>query len=304
MEEIKLFKVKDEDKNKRLDMFVLECLQDKTRSFIKNLIDNEKVLVNNKSVKSGYKLRVNEEVSITLPEPVPTDILPEDIKIDIVYEDDYLAVINKPQNMVVHPAGSLRTGTLVNALMFHMKSLSSINGEIRPGIVHRLDKDTSGLIVIAKDDKTHLELQKQIQDKTCHRIYRAVAYGKFNNESGTIETCLARGNSQHEKIFVVPFGQGRLAITNYKVLEYSKGFSYVEYELKTGRTHQIRVHSAHLNHPIVGDKLYGRKGEKFNLAGQLLHAYKLIFVHPVTKQKMEFCAEIPDYFEDFLKNNF
>ena len=145
---------------------------------------------------------------------------------------------------------------------------------------------------------------KQIQDKTCHRIYRAVAYGKFNNESGTIETCLARGNSQHEKIFVVPFGQGRLAITNYKVLEYSKGFSYVEYELKTGRTHQIRVHSAHLNHPIVGDKLYGRKGEKFNLAGQLLHAYKLIFVHPVTKQKMEFCAEIPDYFEDFLKNHF
>ena len=133
---------------------------------------------------------------------------------------------------------------------------------------------------------------------------KIIDVGKFNNESGTIETCLARGNSQHEKIFVVPFGQGRLAITNYKVLEYSKGFSYVEYELKTGRTHQIRVHSAHLNHPIVGDKLYGRKGEKFNLSGQLLHAYKLIFVHPVIKQKMEFCAEIPDYFEDFLKNHF
>lgn len=304
MEEIENFLVLETDANKRLDIFLLEKFPDRTRSFLKNLIEKEKVFVNDKLVKSGYKLKQNDSISVILPEPELVDIVAENIPIDIVYEDEYLAVINKPQNMVVHPAGSLKSGTLVNALMYHMKSLSSINGEVRPGIVHRLDKDTSGLIVIAKDDKTHLSLQKQIQEKTCHRIYRAVAYGKFNQEEGTIETCLARGRSQHEKIFVVPFGQGRIAITNYKVLDYNKGFSYVEYELKTGRTHQIRVHSSHLNHPIVGDKLYGKKGEKFNLVGQLLHAYKLVFVHPVTGENMEFCAELPDYFQKFLDVHF
>ena len=304
MEEIENFLVLETDANKRLDIFLLEKFPDRTRSFLKNLIEKEKVFVNDKLVKSGYKLKQNDSINVILPEPELVDIVAENIPIDIVYEDEYLAVINKPQNMVVHPAGSLKSGTLVNALMYHMKSLSSINGEVRPGIVHRLDKDTSGLIVIAKDDKTHLSLQKQIQEKTCHRIYRAVAYGKFNQEEGTIETCLARGRSQHEKIFVVPFGQGRIAITNYKVLDYNKGFSYVEYELKTGRTHQIRVHSSHLNHPIVGDKLYGKKGEKFNLAGQLLHAYKLVFVHPVTGENMEFCAELPDYFQKFLDVHF
>lgn len=304
MEEIENFLVFETDANKRLDIFLLEKFPDRTRSFLKNLIEKEKVFVNDKLVKSGYKLKQNDSISVILPEPELVDIVAENIPIDIVYEDEYLAVINKPQNMVVHPAGSLKSGTLVNALMYHMKSLSSINGEVRPGIVHRLDKDTSGLIVIAKDDKTHLSLQKQIQEKTCHRIYRAVAYGKFNQEEGTIETCLARGRSQHEKIFVVPFGQGRIAITNYKVLDYNKGFSYVEYELKTGRTHQIRVHSSHLNHPIVGDKLYGKKGEKFNLVGQLLHAYKLVFVHPVTGENMEFCAELPDYFQKFLDVHF
>ena len=304
MEDIKQFTILQNDVNKRLDMFLLDSFSDKTRSFLKTLIEKEKVFVNDKIVKSGYKLKLNDVVSIQLPEPEPTDIIPQNIPIDIVYEDEYLAVINKPQEMVVHPAGSLRTNTLVNALMYHMNSLSSINGEIRPGIVHRLDKDTSGLIVIAKDDKTHLALQKQIQEKTCHRIYRAVAYGKFNQEEGVIQTHLARGKSQHEKIFVVPFGQGRLAITHYKVLNYNKGFSYVEYELKTGRTHQIRVHSSHLNHPIVGDKLYGKKGEKFNLVGQLLHAYKLIFVHPVTNKEMEFCVPIPDYFQKFLDSHF
>lgn len=304
MENKEIFVVEEQDKNKRLDIFVLEKLPDLTRSFIKNLIEKDKVLVNNKTVKSGYKLRLGEEVVVEVPAPEPMDVEPENIPLNIVYEDEYLAVINKPQNMVVHPAGSLRSGTLVNAILYHMKNLSQINGEFRPGIVHRLDKDTSGLIVIAKDDKTHLSLQKQIQEKTCHRIYRAVAYGKFNQDEGRIETCLARGKSQHEKIFVVPFGQGRIAITNYKVLDYNKGFSYVEYELKTGRTHQIRVHSSHLNHPIVGDKLYGKKGEKFNLAGQLLHAYKLVFVHPITQQEMAFECDLPDYFKQFLSTHF
>ena len=304
MSEEKTFKTSENDKNKRLDMFLLEQMPDFTRSALKNLIEKQQVKVNGKDVKSGYKLRNNETIWVNLPDLQPVDILPENIPLNIVYEDEYLAVINKPQNMVVHPAGALRTGTLVNAIMYHIKNLSGINGEFRPGIVHRLDKDTSGLIVIAKDDKTHLTLQKQIQEKICHRIYRAVAYGKFNESEGTIQTHLARGNSQHEKIFVVPFGQGRLAITNYKVLDYNKGFSYVEYELKTGRTHQIRVHSSHLNHPIVGDKLYGKKGEKFNLQGQLLHAYKLVFIHPKTNETIEFCAPIPDYFQKFLDNQF
>ena len=301
---IKTFNVKMDEKNKRLDIFLSENLTDLTRSYIKTLIEKQNVTVNGSYVKSGYKLRVDDEIIVNIPQLQTAEIIPQDIPLDIVYEDDYLAVINKSQNMVVHPAGNVRTNTLVNALMFKMKNLSGINGEIRPGIVHRLDKDTSGLIVIAKDDKTHLNLQKQIQDKTCHRIYRAVTYGRFNNESGVIQTYLAHGKREHEKIFVVPSGQGRLAITHYKVLKYNSGFSYVEYELKTGRTHQIRVHSSHFNHPIVGDKLYGRKGEKYNLVGQLLHAYKLVFVHPVTNKEMEFTAPIPDYFQKFLEEKY
>ena len=298
------FIVENNDKNLRLDFFIKEqVLTELTRSAIKNMIDNGQIFVDGKKVKAGFILKPNNQIFYEKPAKTCDYILPENIKLDIVYEDEYLAVINKPQNMVVHPAGKLKTGTLVNALLYHFKSLSGINGDFRPGIVHRLDKDTSGLIVVAKDDKTHLELQKQIQNKTCHRIYRAVAYGKFSCEEGTIDTYLARGSSQHEKIFVVPFGQGRRAITNYKVLSYNNGFSYVEYELKTGRTHQIRVHSSFKGHPIVGDKLYGKKDEKFNLPGQLLHAINLVFYHPIKKQEMTFFAPIPDYFQKFLKEH-
>lgn len=300
MSEIYNFIVNQEDKNIRLDIFLISKLPNLTRSYIKNLIENKNITVNNISVKSGYSLKLNDMICVNLPKVKPAEILAENIPLDIVYQDKYLAVINKPQNMTVHPAGNICTGTLVNALMFHIKDLSGINGSARPGIVHRLDKDTSGLLVIAKDDATHLNLQKQIQNKYCHRIYRAITYGKFNNTIGTIQNNLARGKSQHEKIFVVPTGQGRLAITNYKVLDYNNGFSLVEYELKTGRTHQIRVHSANMGHPIVGDKLYGKKDEKFSLSGQLLHAYKLIFTHPVTNEIMEFTAPIPEYFKKFL----
>ena len=297
----KYFKIDDKFKGERLDKFLLTQLGEFTRSYIKTLIEGEKVTVNDKVVKSGYNLKLGDTVSVIVPEPEPADILPENIPLNIVYEDEYLAVINKPKNMVVHPAGSLRTGTLVNALMYHFKNLSTINGEFRPGIVHRLDKDTSGLIVVAKDNNAHLELQRQIQNKTCHRVYRAICYGKFSKDEGTIQNCLARGKREHEKIFVVPQGQGRIAITNYKVLSYNQGFSYVEFELKTGRTHQIRVHSSHMGHPIVGDKLYGNKLEKWNLDGQLLHAVKLVFTHPVTQNNMEFNCELPQNFKDFLQ---
>ena len=285
----------------RLDNFLLEKLEDRTRSYIKTLIDNDKVFVNDKVVKAGYKVKMGDKISVEIEEVKSTDILAEDIPLDIVYEDEDLAVINKKQGMVVHPARGCYSGTLVNAIMYHMNKLSSVNGEVRPGIVHRLDKDTSGLIVIAKNDKTHLELQKQIQTKECHRIYRAIVHGKFREDEGVIENYLARGKTEHQKIFVVREGEGRLAITKYKTLKTHQGFSYMEFELKTGRTHQIRVHCSHFGHPIVGDPVYGRKDERFDyLNGQLLHAYKLEFTHPTTKEKMEFVAEIPDYFKDFL----
>ena len=283
----------------RLDKFLTEKL-DITRSYIKTLIDSGKILVNNKKVKAGHILQVNDEVKAEIPCPENINLQPENIDIDIVYEDDDLVVINKPQGMVVHPASSVKSGTLVNALLYHIKNLSGINGKIRPGIVHRIDKDTSGLLVVAKNDNAHLILQKQIQEKTCKRYYLAVTYGKFKNESGEIENYLARGSVKYEKFFVVPSNKGKYAKTLYEVLSYNEGFSLLKFELKTGRTHQIRVHSSYLGHPIVGDKLYGKKDEKFDLNGQLLHAYKLEFVHPVLNKKMTFVCPLPKYFSDFL----
>ena len=303
MEEILEFIIDESNCSTRLDIFLSGKMQSLTRSQIKNLIESEKVLVNEKKVKSGYSLKVADKILAKI-EALPKfeGIEPQNIPLEIVYEDDYLAVINKPKDMVVHPAGKLVKNTLVNALLFHFNSLSKINGDFRPGIVHRLDKDTSGLIVVAKTDEAHLNLQKQIQTKVCKRIYRAVCYGKFSTDCGTISNYLARGKHQHEKIFVVPEGQGRLAVTNYKVLSYFNGFSYVEFELKTGRTHQIRVHCAHLNHPIVGDKTYGKKDEKNAPSSQLLHAVELRFEHPISKQQMIFNSELPSEFKEYLKN--
>jgi len=303
MEEVINFKIDQNNVSKRLDVFLSENLTNITRSQIKNLIDNSKVLVNNNKVKGGYSLKVDDQV-VVIQQVLPKfeGIKAENIPLDIVFEDEYLAVINKPKNMVVHPAGSLVSGTLVNALLHHFSSLSQVNGEFRPGIVHRLDKDTSGLIVVAKTDDAHLNLQQQIQTKRCKRIYRAVCYGKFNIEEGTIKNYLARGKHQHEKIFVVPEGQGRLAITNYKVLSYYNGLSYVEFELQTGRTHQIRVHCAHLNHPIVGDQTYGKKADNSGVSSQLLHAVNLIFTHPKTNKELVFSSPLPKEFEKFLSD--
>lgn len=292
-------RIKVDEKGIRLDIFLSDKLG-LTRSFIKNLIDEGKVLVNNKKVKAGYKVEMQDEIEVDRIEKEPVDILPENLPLDIVYEDKDLAIINKHQGMVVHPAGKLRSGTLVNALLYHIKDLSDINGKIRPGIVHRIDKDTSGLIVVAKNDFAHLELQRQIQDKTCKRNYLALTYGRFREESGRVENYLARGESRHEKIFVVPKAKGRYALTFYHVLAYNHGLSLVEFELKTGRTHQIRVHSSFLGHPIVGDKLYGKGEEKYKFDGQLLHAYKISFIHPRTKKQMEFTCHLPKYFSDFV----
>lgn len=286
-----------EDKGVRLDNYVLERL-DKTRSAIKKMIECGDIKVNDSIVKAGYSLRIGDKVQVVDKPPIPTDILPEDIKLDIVYQDDDLAVINKPQGMVVHPSSGCYTKTLVNALLYNIKNLSGINGEIRPGIVHRLDKDTSGLIMIAKNDKAHVELSRQIQNKTCARVYRALVKGQFPKDSGRITTNIARGTDNRKKMFVVPDGEGRVAITDYKVLHRYNKCTYVEFSLLTGRTHQIRVHCAHMGHPIIGDKLYGE--QENGLVGQLLHAYKIKFVHPTTGQEMEFCCPLPDYFEKYL----
>lgn len=295
-----VFDVKIEDKNKRLDIFLLEKIEGKTRSFIKNLIDKELVFVNNKIVKAGYKICVEDMVEVEIPEPIPTDILPENLPLEIVYEDEDLLVINKAQGMVVHPSSGCYSGTLVNALMYHIKDLSGINGELRPGIVHRLDKDTAGLLLVAKNDFAHVNLAEQIKEKTCKRIYKALVYGVVDKDNGVIQTYLNRGTNERKKIFVVKDGEGKLAITHFKVLQRFKGYTLMEYELKTGRTHQIRVHSSFIGHAVVGDPVYSKVEDKFGLKGQLLVATNIEFTHPRSGERMSFEVQLPKYFKDVV----
>lgn len=294
------FNITENDKNKRLDIFLLEKLEDRTRSFIKNLIEKGMATVNYKVVKSGYKLCVGDVICAEIPEPVATDILPENLPLDIVYEDSDLLVINKAQGMVVHPSSGCYSGTLVNALMYHIKDLSGINGELRPGIVHRLDKDTAGLLLVAKNDFAHVSLAEQIKEKSCKRIYKALVYGSPKDDSGVITTYLNRGTNERKKIFVVREGEGKLAITHYKVLQRFKGYTLMEYELKTGRTHQIRVHSSFMGHAVVGDPVYSKVEDKFGLKGQLLVATNIEFTHPRSGEKMSFSVPLPKYFEEVL----
>lgn len=292
--------IEEIDKGTRLDVYVQKIYSDRTRSFIKNLIEKGDIIVNGESVKAGFSLRVGDIVDVEVPEPISTDISPENIPLDIVYEDSDLLVINKPQGMVVHPASGCYTGTLVNALLYHIKDLSGINGELRPGIVHRLDKDTAGLLLVAKNDFAHVSLAEQIKEKSCKRIYKAIVLGHLKEKEGQITTYLNRGTNERKKIFVVPMGRGKIAITNYRVLEEFKGYSLVEYELKTGRTHQIRVHSAFIGHPILGDKVYGKPDDRWGLVGQALCAYKISFTHPRTGEAMTFEVPLPDWFNKVL----
>lgn len=292
--------VEKEGEGCRLDAYLSEKLKDYTRSYLKTLIEDGQVLVNGKKPqKAGVRLGVGDKIEVEVPNLQTVDILPENIPLDVVYEDNDLLVINKRQGMIVHPAGKICSGTLVNALLYCVKDLSGINGKIRPGIVHRIDKETSGLLVVAKNDLAHLDLQKQIQEKSCKREYVAVALGRFKEKEGEIKTYLDRSKKNYEKYVVSPMGQGKFAHTIYKVVDYNNGVSLVLFELKTGRTHQIRVHSSYLGHPIVGDKLYGK--EEQGLEGQLLHAYKISFVHPSSKKKMVFTCDLPNYFKEYLK---
>ena len=282
----------------RLDKYISENTEDISRSYAATLSKNGAITAGGKNLDKNYKIKGGEVIEIELPEPILQEVTPEEIPIDIVYEDRNLLVINKPQGMVVHPAPGNYSGTLVNALLYHCKdSLSAINGVVRPGIVHRIDKETSGLLVVAKDNQSHIELSSQIKDKKALRAYWALVNGKVK-EDGTVNAPIARHPKDRKKMAVVK--GGREAVTHYKVLEEFEGYTLLECVLETGRTHQIRVHMAHIGHSIVGDKTYGQKKEKFNLEGQLLHAKTLGFNHPKTGETMQFTSEIPEYFENVL----
>lgn len=283
----------------RLDVYISSEAENISRSRAKDLIASGAVSVDGKTAaKPAYTLCGIHSIEVDAGEPQELEAVPQDIDIDIIYQDSDLAVINKEQGMVTHPASGARDGTLVNALLYHIKDLSSINGVIRPGIVHRLDKDTSGLLVIAKNDKAHLELAKQIAQKSAKRYYLALVDGNIKNDGGIIEQPLGRSKSDRKKIAVR--ADGRYAKTAYKVLQRFGQYTLVEFELYTGRTHQIRVHSAYIHHPVAGDPVYGGSNS-FGLNGQMLHAYKLEIMHPTTGRDLLFTADLPPYFQDVLQ---
>ena len=286
------------DKSERLDVFLSEKL-DKTRSAVKKLVDDGEITVGGNKVKAGRVLKIGEEISVNIPDPVKLDLEAENIPLDIIYQDKDIAIINKPQGMTVHAGNGTHGSTLVNALLYHLDSLSGINGVIRPGIVHRIDKDTSGLLVVAKNDAAHLSLSEQIKNKTCHRIYLALLEGTVKQNDGIIDTFI--GRSDKNRTMMAVKDSGRRAVTHFKVLKRYKEFTFAEFRLETGRTHQIRVHCKYIGHPIVGDPVYGYEKQKFKLNGQLLHAWKLELTHPSTGERMSFEAPLPDYFQAVLK---
>ncbi|MGN0817597.1 MAG: RluA family pseudouridine synthase [Candidatus Coproplasma sp.] len=289
------------EKCERADVSLCKLLQSPSRSAVKKLFDSGAVLINGKVSKASQEVNVGDEITCTLPDPVEYSVKPEDIPLDIVYEDDDLAVINKQQGLTVHIGNGNVDGTLVNALLFRLKNLSGVGGVLRPGIVHRIDKNTSGLLVVAKNDRAHLSLAGQIEEKSCRRTYVALLEGNVKDDSGTITTYIGRSPVDRVKMAVVPPEKGKIAITEYEVLQRLQGYTLCMFNLKTGRTHQIRVHAKYLGHPVVGDDVYGAKKRKFNLNGQLLHACRLEFTHPSTGERMTFFAPLPDYFSAVLK---
>lgn len=272
-----------------------------TRSAVKKLADEGRLLINGVPVKANKGGKAGDIVRAEIPDPEPIEATPEDIPLDIVYEDSDIAVVNKPQGMTVHAGNGNYAGTLVNALLFRLDSLSGINGKIRPGIVHRIDKDTSGLLVVAKNDKAHVSLSEQIRDKTCKREYYALLEGVVKEDTGRIVTQIGRDPFDRLKMAVLPAGKGRRAETEFFVEERFSKNTLVRFSLKTGRTHQIRVHSKHMGHPVVGDPVYGFKNQRFSLKGQLLHAFRLTLTHPTTGERMSFTAPLPDYFKRILE---
>ncbi len=284
------------DKGKRIDKFLNELIEDATRSYIQKIIDNGLVEIQGKKItKSGNKLKGTEIITVNIPEDEVLDLTPENIPLNIIYEDSDIVVINKAPNMVVHPAHGNYNGTLVNALLYHIKDLSTINGVIRPGIVHRLDKDTSGIIVVAKNDEAHGKLSEMFKEKTLEKTYVCITKGIFKDKEKRVETLIGRDPRDRKKMAVVQ-ENGKIAISNYKVLDEGKNHSLVKVRIETGRTHQIRVHMKYLNHPIMGDTTYGNGSE--GVARQMLHAYSLKFTHPTKNVEMKVVAPLP---EDFKK---
>ncbi len=294
------FVIPIENKGERLDKFISSSDDfDLTRTAVQNLITEGMITVNGKKIAKNYVLSGEERVSVEIPEPTVLDVLPENIPIDIVYEDDYLLVVNKPKGMVVHPAAGNYTGTLVNALMYHCKDrLSSINGIIRPGIVHRIDKNTSGLLIVAKTDAAHLGLAEQIKEHSFTREYETIIMGRMKEYKGTIDAPIGRHHIDRKKMCVTD-KNSKNAVTHYEVLEEFREHSYLKLRLETGRTHQIRVHLSYVGHAVLGDDVYGKPVKDFE--GQCLHARKIGFVHPITNEYLEFSSELPDYFEEQLR---
>lgn len=296
--ELKLFKVEQEDANIRLDKFLSKELEDISRTQIQDIIKSGKVLVNEKASKASTIIFENDIIQIEIPDPVEVEILAEDIPLDIYYEDKDVIVVNKESGMVVHPAVGNYSGTMVNALMYHCKDLSGIGGVIRAGIVHRIDKETSGLLVSCKSDLAHKSLSEQFLNKTVKRKYYAVCHGEINHNFGKIEAPIGRDPQNRQKMAVVE--GGKHAVTHFKVLERFNGFTLLELQLETGRTHQIRVHMAYIGFPVCGDPLYGPK-KVIGKNGQYLHAKTLGFIHPRTGEELEFESPLPDFFEEFLE---
>lgn len=295
------FLVEREDSGSRIDKFLAENQEELTRSYIQKLIQEGKVLANNTLIKANYKVAEGDQIVISLPPPKDLEIAAEDIPLDIIYEDEDIVIINKPKGMVVHPAAGHYTGTLVNGLLYHCKAdLSGINGVLRPGIVHRIDMNTTGVIVTCKNDKAHHFIAEQLKVHSITRKYNAVVFQAFKEESGTIEAPIGRHPADRKKM-AVNHKNGKAAVTNYKVLEnLSNRYAHIECALQTGRTHQIRVHMASIGHPLLGDDVYGSGRANFNLEGQALHARLLGFIHPTTKEYVEFEAPLPDYFTKLL----
>jgi len=304
--EVKEYIAGPEAEGERFDCFLSGKVEGYSRTYMQKLIEEGHCKVNGKNAKPRFKLREGDRVEAVIPDPVPLEVEPEKIDLDIIYEDNDIIIINKPQGMVVHPSHGNYSGTVVNALMGHCKSLSDynsltgINGVMRPGIVHRIDKDTSGIIVVAKNNEAHLSLSGQLKEHTITRKYTALLEGRLKTECGTADTLIGR-NPKNRKQMAVVRENGKRAVTHYKVLERFENHTLIEAVLETGRTHQIRVHMAYLGHPVVGDTVYGFKKQRFDTKGQLLHARVLGFIHPAKKEYVEFEAPIPEYFEKVLR---
>ncbi len=295
------FIVSEEKAGQRIDKFLSENISDRSRSFIASVIEDGEALVNGKVVSKSYKVSTEDVVCVSVSDATELEAVPQNIPIDIIYEDGDLIVVNKPKGMVVHPAAGNPDGTLVNALLYHCKGkLSGINGVLRPGIVHRIDKNTSGLLVVAKSDRAHFSLSEQIKEHSMTREYRAVIYGHLKEQEGTVDAPIGRSAVDRKRMCVTD-KNSKYAVTHYTVIEEFKDFSYISCKLETGRTHQIRVHMSYIGHPLAGDDVYGPKKVITELSGQCLHAMRLGFKHPVSGEYMEFTSELPDYFQRFLE---